>query len=187
MARAFVPETSGWKRSAVLIIVPLFAAACGSSGGTPTVSPAATKTVGAPGFHFSAPAGWRVRHDPRGASARSSLNPPAIVSAETYRLGKAYAPSEFAAAASELDRVAARLARVAGGKVTESETAAVAGRKVRAYRFSATVAGAGAYEDRVAFVLDAKREVQILCQAPAGAGDPDGACALLFSSFTLTG
>lgn len=133
------------------------------------------------------PAAWRVRHETHGANAQSRRNPPAIVSAATYRLGKTYAPSEFGAAAKELDGVAARLARAAGGKVTESETTTVDGRKVRAYRFGATVSGAGAYADRVAFVLAGRREVQILCQAPAGAGDPDGACALLFSSFTLTG
>lgn len=139
------------------------------------------------GFRFSAPAGWRVEHGDRGASARSTADPPAIVSAATYRLGKRYEPSEFAAAARELDGVAARLARAAGGAVTESETTTVAGRRVRAYRFSAKAAAAGAYADRVAFVLEGRREVQLLCQAPAGAGDPDRACALLFSSFTLTG
>jgi hypothetical protein len=33
-------------------------------------------------------------------------------------------------------------------------------------------------------VLQGKREYQLLCRAPAGAGDPDGACALLYASFT---
>ncbi|HET7566422.1 MAG TPA: hypothetical protein VFJ91_00395 [Gaiellaceae bacterium] len=186
MARAVVPEASGWKRFAVLLIVPLFAAACGSSGGASTTASASARTVTGPGFRFSVPAGWRVRHDAQGANARSPGNPAALVSAATFRLGKTYAPADFAAATKELDGVAARLARAAGGTVTESETTTVDGRKVRAYRFDAKPNGAGAYADRVGFVLAGKREVQLLCQAPADAGDPDGACALLFSSFTLT-
>ena len=63
----------------------------------------------------------------------------------------------------------------------------VDGRRIRAYRFSAKRSGDGAYADRVGFVLDGKREVQLLCEAPAAAGDPEGACALLFASFRLTG
>ena len=104
-----------------------------------------------------------------------------------YRLGKVYSPDQFDAAAKELDGVAARLARAAGGKVVSSETTRVAGRKVRAYRFTAAAAGGGTADDRVAFVLAGRREVQLLCEAPAGAGDPDGACALLLATFSLGG
>ena len=171
----------------LLLIVPLFAAACGSShhAATTTVS-VARQTVSGPGFTFDAPASWRVGQGDRSVTAQSAASPPAIVSATVYRIGKAYAPSDFAAAAKELDGVAAKLAAAAGGAITERETATVAGRKIRAYRFTATRKGA-AYHDRVGFVLSGKREVQLLCEAPAGAGDPDGACALLFSSFRLSG
>ena len=132
----------------------------------------------APGIAFRAPAGWQIAHTATSARATSG---DAKVSAVVYRLGKAYSPAEFAAAAQELDRVAAKLAQAAGGKVDSSETTTIAGRKVRAYRF-----GGSGEEHRVAFVLDGKREVQLLCTAPSGAGDPDGACSLLFSSFTLS-
>ena len=144
----------------------------------------ATKQVTGPGFAFSVPAGWRVSHTDRSAKAQSGDARPAIVFAAAYRLGKAYAPAQFEAAAKELDGVAAKLAAAAGGTVTSSETTTVDGMKVRAYRFTATAHG-GSYADRVAFVLHGKREVQLLCQAPAGASDPGGACALLFSSFSL--
>ncbi|HVS85186.1 MAG TPA: hypothetical protein VHD91_06110 [Gaiellaceae bacterium] len=103
------------------------------------------------------------------------------MSAQLYRLGKAYSPSEFAAAAKELDRVAGRLAAAAGGKVTSSQTTTVAGRRIRAYDFSSSHG-----KRRIGFVLDGKREMQLLCEAPDG-GDPDGACALLFGTFRLTG
>jgi hypothetical protein len=32
-------------------------------------------------------------------------------------------------------------------------------------------------------VLQGTREYQLFCRAPAGSSDPDGACALLYSSF----
>lgn len=124
------------------------------------------------------PAGWHVADTARGLRATGSA---ASVSASVYRLGKAYSPDEFAAAAKELDGVAAKLAQAAGGSVQSSETTTIDGRKVRAYRFRG-----GSAEHRVAFVLEGKREVQLLCSAPSGAGDPDGACSLLFSSFTLS-
>jgi hypothetical protein len=169
----------------VLLIVPLLATSCGSSAKTSARSSGATLIVRGPGFRFSAPVGWRVRHTPTSAVAQSPDQPPAIVSAAVYRLGKAYAPDDFGAAASELDGVAAKLARAVGGKLTARETTTVSGRKIRAYRFTAQPNGTGAYADRVGFVLFGKREIQLLCQAPAGAGDPGGACALLFASFEL--
>jgi hypothetical protein len=178
VARALLPRAWGWKQPALLIIVPLFAVSCGPSGGGGTTAATATKLVRGPGFSFRAPAGWRVAHTP--TSARASAGD-ASVSAVVYRLGKPYTQDEFAAAATELDRVAAQLAGAAGGSVESSETTTVAGRKVRAYRF-----GGGSQEHRVAFVLEGKREVQVLCTGPSGGGDPDGACSLLFSSFTLS-
>ena len=170
----------------LLLIVPLFAASCGSSHHASPTAPVARQTVTGPGFRFAAPAGWRVEHGDRSVSASSGSASPAIVSAASYVLGKAYAPADFAAAAKELDSVAAKLAQAAGGTVTASQTMRVDGRRIRAYRFSAKRSGDGAYADRVGFVLDGKREVQLLCEAPAAALDPEGACALLFASFRLT-
>ncbi len=140
-----------------------------------------------PAFRFSAPRAWSVHGTATTTSARSRGVPPAIVSAAVYRLARAYTPARFAAAAKELDGVAAQLAGKAGGHVTSGETTTVDGRQIRAYRFTARSAQGQGYEDRIGFVLAGKREVQLLCQAPAGTGDPDGACALLFGSFTLTG
>jgi len=143
--------------------------------------------VGGPGFRFAAPAGWRVSRTPTSVTARPRAGSSTLVSAEVYRLGKPYSPDEFDAAAKELDGVAARLARAAGGTVTSSETTTVAGRKIRAYRFTAAPGGGDSFDDRVGFVLVGRREVQLLCQAPSGGGDADGSCALLFDTFSLNG
>jgi hypothetical protein len=186
LARALLPRAGVPKRATLLLIVPLFAAACGSSSGSGTTPTGATKTVRGPGFSFVVPADWRVAHTATSAIARAGADPQVFVSAAVYRLGKAYSPAEFAAAARELDGVAAKLARAAGGTVTASETTSVDGLEVRAYRFGAKLRGGASYDDRVGFVLDGKREVQLLCQAQAGGGDPEGACGLLFDSFSLT-
>ena len=93
------------------------------------------------------------------------------VSVTTYTLQKPYSPALFAAAAKELDRVAAKLAAAAGGTLSQKQTITVAGEKIRAYRFGTM---------RIGFVLAGQREYQLLCEKP---GD---ACTLLFKSFTLT-
>jgi hypothetical protein len=98
----------------------------------------------------------------------------------TFTLLKPYDPSLFAKVTAELNRNAAKLAAQAHGTLTEKVTTTVSGRKVRAYRYTAD-----GFNTRIAFVLDGKREVQLLCRAPAGSADPDGSCSLLFRSFTL--
>jgi len=93
------------------------------------------------------------------------------VSVTTYTLQKPYSPALFAAAAKELDGVAAKLAAAAGMALREKQTVDVAGEKIRAYRFGTM---------RIGFVLVGTREYQLLCDNPGGA-----ACALLFKSFTV--
>jgi hypothetical protein len=89
----------------------------------------------------------------------------------TYTLQKPYSPALFAAAAKELDGVAAKLAAKAGAALKTKETVDVAGERIRAYSFGAM---------RIGFVLVGKREYQLLCE---NAGD---ACTRLFDSFTLS-
>jgi hypothetical protein len=106
-----------------------------------------------------------------------------LVSATAYRLVKPDSPTQFSRAAKELDGVAAKLAQASGGTVTESVTTIVDGQRIRAYRFTSHPAGKPSTDDRVGFLLEGRHEYQLLCRAPAGSGDPDGACALLFGSF----
>lgn len=135
-----------------------------------------------PGFRFSVPAGWTVKRTLRAVGARRDS---ALVSATAFTLLKPYSPALFSRAAKELDGVAAKLAAESNGTLTERTTTIVAGRRIRAYRFTGRPAKGTAYEERIGFVLRGKREVQLLCQAAFGAGDPDGACALLFASFRV--
>ena len=102
------------------------------------------------------------------------------------QLEKAYAPAQFAQAAKELDLVAANLATQLGGRVTSSRTTTVARMRIRRYALSVRDAQGNHVDDDLGFVLSGRREVQLLCQAATGSGDPDGACALLFGTFKLT-
>ena len=96
---------------------------------------------------------------------------------QTFPLLKPYHPAQFAAVARELDRDAQQLAAQSGKRLVTRETTTVAGMKIRAYRYGTM---------RIGFVLVDKLEYQLLCRLGAGGSDPDGACALLFSSFSLS-
>ena len=120
------------------------------------------------GFTFSAPAGWSTSRTLRAVTVQSGKS---RVSVTTYTLLKPYRPALFAAAAKELDGVAAKLAAAAGTTLTEKQTVDVAGEKIRAYRFGTM---------RIGFVHVGRREYQLLCH---DAGD---ACALLFKSFSVS-
>ncbi len=137
----------------------------------------AVRLLQGPGFAFSVPLRWTVRRGPSVLAAQSGTS---VVSATAFRLLKPYDPALFAKVTVELDRNAAELAAQAHGTLTEKMTTTVAGRKIRAYRY--TAAG---FVTRLGFVLEGKREVQLLCRASAGSADPDGACGLLFRSFRL--
>jgi hypothetical protein len=160
LARVFLP-----------LALLLMLSACGS--GTKTLS-VSTRVVRGPGFSFSAPGGWSTN---RTQQAVAALSGKSRVSVTTYTLQKLYRPALFAAAAKELDGIAAKLASEAGGRITRKQTVIVDGEKVRAYRFGTT---------RIGFVLVGKREYQLLCQLPPAGKDADGGCALLFKSFNVS-
>jgi hypothetical protein len=160
---------------AVLPLALLFIlSAC---GGSTASEPPPTKPVAGPGVRFDAPAGWRIVRAGDAVSARSGN---AIVSVTAYRLLKAYDPAMFDRAAAELDRSVAKLASQAKGTVVEKKTTQVAGRKIRDFRYVAK-----GFATRLGFVFEGKREWQLLCRARAEDDDPDGACKLLFDSFTV--
>jgi hypothetical protein len=119
------------------------------------------------------PEGWRVSRAARSVVAQKGSS---RLSVTTFRLLKPYDPARFAAAAKELDGVAARLAVQAGGTLTESLTSVVAGRRIRSYRFESK-----GVATRIGFVLVARDEYQLVCSGDTG--DP---CDLLFSSFTVS-
>jgi hypothetical protein len=125
------------------------------------------------GFSISVPKAWRSRVSARIVLATSGSSE---VSVQTFPLLKPYRPAEFAAVTKELDRDAEQLAAQAGKPLATKETTIVSGLKIRAYGYGRT---------RIGFVLVDKLEYQLLCRLGAGGSDPDGACATLFSSFSL--
>jgi hypothetical protein len=160
VARALIP----------LALVSILAAC----GGATQKEAASSRVLHGTDFSFSVPKAWRSTVSAgivRAASGRSE------VSVQTFSLLKPYRPEEFAAVTKELDRDAEHLAAQAGRPLTSRETTTVAGMKIRAYRYGAT---------RIGFVLVGRREYQLLCRLGSGGSDPDGACALLFSSFSLS-
>lgn len=162
MARASLPLTL------VFIL-----SACGGSAKEKQIP---TRTVHGPGFTFTAPAAWSTSRTPSTAAARSGDS---RVSASVFNLVKPYDPARFEAVAKELDGVAEKLAKKVDGKIVERETTVVDGRRIRAYRYVSN----GTHM-RIGFFLDGRREYQLLCTAP-GSDDTDGACDLLFSSFSV--
>jgi hypothetical protein len=150
-------------------------AACGGAGKS---TARVTHEVRGDGFTVQVPEGWKVSRAGKGTLAARRRD--RLVSVTSFRLLKRYDPGKFAAAAKELDGIAAKLAAQAGGDLTEKTTTTVDGRRVRAYRYPE-----GASQIHVGFVLVGKREYQLLCRLPAGGADLDGACALLFASFTV--
>ena len=153
-------------RAVFPLAVVFILSACGGSKRQETPP---TVGVRGEGFTVQVPQGWTVTRPPGGVAARHGAG---LISVTVFPLVKPYDPAKFAAAAKELDGVAARLAKEAGVTLTLSETVTVGNRKVRAYRYGAS---------RIAFVLVGMREYQLYCAHTATA------CDLLFSSFTLAG
>lgn len=164
------------------IVLPFGLVACG--GASKNAKPAGQSVVKGLGFQFAAPTGWTTKTTGAATEARPSAGT-ALVSATAFALLKPYSPSLFGRAAKELDRVAAKLAAQSRSTLAESKTVTVDGRRIRAYRLTVHPASGPAFAERIGFVLHRKKEYQLLCRAPVGAGDPDGACALLYSSFKI--
>jgi hypothetical protein len=129
------------------------------------------------GFRFAAPAGWDVRR--AAARVQAADGDVDLVSVRTFRLVKPYSPQLFPATSTELDRIAGQLAQQLRGQVVKSSTVRVADRKSRAYRIDY-----GDKTQEITFVLDGRREYQLLCRRKADG--EDAACKQLLASFDLS-
>jgi hypothetical protein len=165
LATMVLPRSNARKLAPLVLAVAL--AGCGGSGSAPP----AGRLVSGDGFDFRAPAGWPVKRTLRSVEARQG---PAVVSVTTFTLVRRYRPALWPTVVPELDRVAAQLAARVHGKVDSAATATIAGRKARVYAISR-----GGQDERIAFVLNARREYQLYCR---GAGK---ACDTLLATFTL--
>jgi hypothetical protein len=154
----------------IVLLAALILAGCGGDGSSEP------QVVRGNGYRFQAPSGWEVTRTLRQAAAADGEID--RVEVTTFRLMRPYRPALFAAAAKELDGVAGKLARELKGKVTSEGTVRVFGRPSRTYRIS--------YDGRtqeLTFVLDGRREYQLLCRREADGGRD--ACAMLVRTFAL--
>ena len=135
------------------------------------------QTVVGKGFTFSAPVGWTVERKPTVVAASSGAV--SRIEVSTFTLVKPYRPALFDASSRELDKVATELASQIAGEVVSSSTVSIGGRKARSY-----VVDYGETKSMtIAFVLQGKREYELLCRRTAS--QPDTVCAAFFESFTL--
>ncbi len=144
-------------------------AGCGGSGG------GASRILHGDGYRFRAPASWSVKRTPQSVEAKKGND---AVSVTVFRLVRPYRPALWPKVVPELDRVAADLAAQLKGSVGAGATVVVAGRRARRYDIRHT-----GLVDRITFVLDRRREYQLLCRYRDGRAEP--ACAALASSFAL--
>ena len=78
------------------------------------------------GYRFAAPAEWRVVRSGRVVRVEHGL---ALVSVTRYALLRSYRPALWGHVVPELDRAAAGLAAQQGGKLGESSTVTISGRR----------------------------------------------------------
>jgi hypothetical protein len=165
---AFISHRSfpGVAQSKLLVAVALILAGCGGAGN------ANWQQVRGSGFVFNAPEGWSVTGT-AAASGRVQL-----VEVRVFRLVREYDPSRRLATARELDGATTRLAAQLKGAVAARRWLTVGGLDARSY----TIGYAGK-STQITFVLDGRREYELLCRRPAGADD--GPCVELLESFAV--
>ncbi|HYZ77019.1 MAG TPA: hypothetical protein VE596_06550 [Gaiellaceae bacterium] len=164
------PALAGVAAAAILLV------GCGSDG---SKGPSAkVQDVVGVGYRFSAPSSWRVRRSGRTVAASSGAVD--LVGVTTFPLARRYEPRLWAKVAPALDRAAVQLTAQLGGRLEARETIVLAGRRARRYEIGYRRSSRRLVE-RTAFVLDGRREHQLLCRFQAG-GD-DGACRMLFRTF----
>lgn len=146
---------------------------CGGAGTTQQ------KVVHGTGYRFSAPADWAVVRTGRALRASDGLN---LVSVTRFPLLRAYGPGLWVRVVPELDRAAMQLAEQQSGKVGDSGTVTIAGRRARRYDIDYERDGKALVE-RIAFVLRGKTEYLLLCRYDRG-GDT-AACDRLLATFKL--
>lgn len=167
----YVPRTDPRKRVACGAAVLLLA---GCGGGAH-----AEQVVRGTGYRFSAPADWSVARSARQVRVSDALD---LVSVTRYPLVRRFRPSLWAEVVQELDRAAAGVARQQNGRVTESRTALLSGRRARIYELDYEHDGKKLAE-RIAFLLRGHTEYYLLCRYERGRDTQ--ACDRLLATFTL--
>ena len=147
-----------------MLAVALILAGCGGAGSSNW------QQVRGDGFRYNAPADWIVD----GAAATNGSV--ARVEVLVFRLLRPYVPERRVATVRELDRVAAGIAAQLKASVSSRRSLEIGGLDARSYALSFD----GKVE-QITFVLQDRREYQLLCRRAAG-GD-DAPCVELLRSF----
>lgn len=134
------------------------------------------------GFTFSVPDSWSETRKATMITVSPSKDSAELVGVSIFRLVKAYRPALFAQVVPELDGVAKKLASELGGRVTAKRTLTVARVKGRQYEL-AYIREGQQLEQTITFVLEGRREYQLLCRRPAG--KQLAACGRLVKTFRV--
>jgi hypothetical protein len=153
----------------ILLVAALALAGCG--GGS-----SGWQGVSGDGFRFSAPPGWTVTQSGGGADAADGNVD--RVQVQLFHLVQPYRSTLFAAAAHELDRRIAQLALLQKGRVQSRATVRVDRMDARTYRIAY-----GPLVEEITFVLDGRREYELLCRRHSTAADET--CRRFLASFRL--
>lgn len=131
------------------------------------------QSVHGAGVRFSAPAGWKVTRTPRTVSASHGSE---LVQVATFPLVRPYTGSLFDKVTRELDVRMRAVAKQLGGTVSGTKTVTAGG--IRSHQYS-VAAGGDVVE--YTFVLQGKREFELLCRRPSSKGD--GTCGDFLRTF----
>jgi hypothetical protein len=134
------------------------------------------QTVRGRGFQFGAPARWHVSTARTSAAATLDSQ---LVQVTTFPLIKPYDEALFDKVRRELDARMQAVAAQLHGKVTASRTVRAGGIRSHSY----DVAANGDVVEYT-FVLEGRREYQLVCRRPSSASDAP--CAELLSSFATS-
>ena len=162
-------------KPAALIALAALVAGCGSHATAPVL-----RRATGPSYHFAYPSGWRVTRTARSVTAAGAGEE--LVSVTVFRLAKRYQPALWPKVVPVLDGVAAQLSSTLRGHVAAPSTTLVAGRRARSYEIEFRRDGKDLVE-RIVFLLDGRREYQLLCRFEPG-GRPS-ACSGFLATFTL--
>jgi hypothetical protein len=166
-APRLIPQ--GRRGKPLLFLVALILAGC---GGSPQEK---SQPLSGNGFRFEAPAGWHVVTSSARVSASRDSE---LAQVSSFPLVKTYSDALFDKVTTELAARMQVLAKQVGGSITGSGSVTVDG--IRSHRYDVTVGG---HVDQYTFVLQDKREYQLLCRRNASSSD--GFCARLLKSFKL--
>jgi hypothetical protein len=127
------------------------------------------------GIRFEAPAGWKVTTSRTSASAAHESQ---LLQVTTFPLVKTYRDALFDKVARELDLRMRAVAEQLHGTVRGTRTVTVDG--IRAHHYDV---GAGEDVYGYTFVLQVRREYELLCRRPSSADDAP--CTQLLTTFVL--